>query len=252
VHDGDVLELGDVAIQVIHTPGHTPEHISLLVIDRTRSSEPWFVLTGHTLMVGDLGRTELATNAEEGARALGCTVFPAGPGNSEAQATAIAALKPRGYLGTPDFLKVILDKAVELFATGYKKGFATIVDANVITMITAAVLFAAATGAVRGFASLAKRRSHARAGNPAVVRRSRRHGPRLGGLGLRDSLLLLNDLRLVHRQGDLLPADLCILRRKHALQRPLLDPPRVAGEYGVDLSVLDRPEIVTPLRKSPS
>ena len=50
---------------------------------------------------------------EEGARALGCAVFPAGPGNSEAQAAAIAALKPRGYLGTPDFLKVILDKAVE-------------------------------------------------------------------------------------------------------------------------------------------
>ena len=50
---------------------------------------------------------------EEGARALGCTVFPAGPGNSEVQAATIAALKAVGYLGTPDFLKVILDKAVE-------------------------------------------------------------------------------------------------------------------------------------------
>ncbi len=50
---------------------------------------------------------------DEGARALGCTVFPAGPGNSEAQAAAIAALKPIGYMGTPDFLKVILDKAAE-------------------------------------------------------------------------------------------------------------------------------------------
>ncbi len=70
VRHEEVLELGNVAIQVIHTPGHTPEHISLLVTDRTRSQEPWFVLTGHTLMVGDLGRTELATNAEEGARAL--------------------------------------------------------------------------------------------------------------------------------------------------------------------------------------
>lgn len=50
---------------------------------------------------------------DEAARALGCTVFPAGPGNSEAQANAIAALKPIGYLGTPDFLKVILDKAAE-------------------------------------------------------------------------------------------------------------------------------------------
>jgi len=60
----------NVTIKVLHTPGHTPEHISLLVTDRTRADEPWFVLTGHTLMVGDLGRTELATSAEEGARAL--------------------------------------------------------------------------------------------------------------------------------------------------------------------------------------
>jgi hydroxyacylglutathione hydrolase len=70
VRDADVLELGNVAIKVLHTPGHTPEHISLLVTDRTRSEEPWFVLTGHTLMVVDLGRTELATNAQDGARAL--------------------------------------------------------------------------------------------------------------------------------------------------------------------------------------
>ena len=70
VRDGEIIELGNVAVQILHTPGHTPEHISLLVTDRTRSNEPWFVLTGHTLMVGDLGRTELATNAEEGARAL--------------------------------------------------------------------------------------------------------------------------------------------------------------------------------------
>jgi glyoxylase-like metal-dependent hydrolase (beta-lactamase superfamily II) len=70
VRDGDVLELGNVTIKVLHTPGHTPEHISLVVTDHTRSEEPWFVLTGHTLMVGDLGRTELATSAEEGAHTL--------------------------------------------------------------------------------------------------------------------------------------------------------------------------------------
>ena len=68
--NGEVLELGNVTVEVMHTPGHTPEHISLLVTDRTRSSEPWLALTGHTLMVGDLGRTELATSAEEGARDL--------------------------------------------------------------------------------------------------------------------------------------------------------------------------------------
>jgi hydroxyacylglutathione hydrolase len=68
--DGDLLDLGNVSIEVLHTPGHTPEHISLLVTDRTRGDEPWFVLTGHTLMVGDLGRTELASSAEDGARDL--------------------------------------------------------------------------------------------------------------------------------------------------------------------------------------
>ena len=70
VRDGDVLELGNVVAQVLHTPGHTPEHICLVVTDRTRAADPWFVLTGHTLMVGDLGRTELASSAEDGARAL--------------------------------------------------------------------------------------------------------------------------------------------------------------------------------------
>ena len=70
MRDGDVLELGNVTVKVLHTPGHTPEHICLLVTDRTRAEEPWFVFTGHTLMVGDLGRTELATSAEDGARDL--------------------------------------------------------------------------------------------------------------------------------------------------------------------------------------
>jgi hydroxyacylglutathione hydrolase len=70
VHDGDGLDLGNVLVRVLHTPGHTPEHVSLLVLDKTRGTEPWFVLTGHTLMVGDLGRTELASTPEEGARAL--------------------------------------------------------------------------------------------------------------------------------------------------------------------------------------
>lgn len=70
VRDRDVLPLGNVVAEVLHTPGHTPEHICLLVTDRTRAPEPWFVLTGHTLMVGDVGRTELAATAEEGARIL--------------------------------------------------------------------------------------------------------------------------------------------------------------------------------------
>lgn len=70
VRDGDELAVGNVSLRVLHLPGHTPEHIGLVVADRTRLAEPWLVLTGHTLMVGDMGRTELATSAEEGARAL--------------------------------------------------------------------------------------------------------------------------------------------------------------------------------------
>jgi hydroxyacylglutathione hydrolase len=70
LRDGERLELGNVLVDVVHVPGHTPEHIALVVTDRTRSAEPWLVLTGHTLMVGDMGRTELASTAEDGARAL--------------------------------------------------------------------------------------------------------------------------------------------------------------------------------------
>lgn len=50
---------------------------------------------------------------DAGARALGCTVFPAGIGNTEHQIDALAALRPAGYVGTPDFLKILLDKAAE-------------------------------------------------------------------------------------------------------------------------------------------
>jgi phenylacetate-CoA ligase len=50
---------------------------------------------------------------DEGARALGCTVFPAGTGNTDAQIEAAAMLRPSVYCGTPDFLKVMLDRAAE-------------------------------------------------------------------------------------------------------------------------------------------
>jgi len=70
VKENEELDLGNVRIHVLHTPGHTPEHMSLVVTDKTRGPEPWCLLSGHTLMVGDLGRTELASSAEEGARSL--------------------------------------------------------------------------------------------------------------------------------------------------------------------------------------
>jgi hydroxyacylglutathione hydrolase len=70
VRDGDRLGIGNVVADIWHVPGHTPEHIALLVTDLTRGTEPWLVFTGHTLMVGDMGRTELASSAEDGAQLL--------------------------------------------------------------------------------------------------------------------------------------------------------------------------------------
>lgn len=70
VEDGDELFAGNTKLTILHTPGHTPEHISIVVADDSRVDEDWFILTGHTLMVGDAGRTELASTLEEGARNL--------------------------------------------------------------------------------------------------------------------------------------------------------------------------------------
>jgi len=58
--DGEELDLGNVAIRVMHTPGHTPDSVCLAVVDRTRGDEPWFVLTGDALLVGDAGRPDLS------------------------------------------------------------------------------------------------------------------------------------------------------------------------------------------------
>jgi hydroxyacylglutathione hydrolase len=65
--DGQELDLGNVKIRVLHTPGHTPESICLLVTDKTRGPEPWFLLTGDTLFVGAIGRPDLPGQAEESA-----------------------------------------------------------------------------------------------------------------------------------------------------------------------------------------
>jgi len=68
--DGAELELGQVALRAIHTPGHRPEHTCLAVIDRSRADEPWLVLTGDSLLVGDAARPDLAVGATEGAEGL--------------------------------------------------------------------------------------------------------------------------------------------------------------------------------------
>jgi hydroxyacylglutathione hydrolase len=68
--DGSEIELGEVVVRTLHTPGHRPEHCAFAVIDRTRGDEPWLVLTGDSLFVGDAARPDLAIDARDGAEDL--------------------------------------------------------------------------------------------------------------------------------------------------------------------------------------
>ena len=70
LHDGDEIELGNTRVKVLHTPGHSPDSVCLVVTDLKRGSEPWFVLTGDTLFVGAVGRPDLPGHARENARQL--------------------------------------------------------------------------------------------------------------------------------------------------------------------------------------
>jgi len=60
VGDGFELEFGKLHLQILETPGHTPESICLVVTDKEKSSAPWAVLTGDTLFIGDVGRPDLS------------------------------------------------------------------------------------------------------------------------------------------------------------------------------------------------
>src|SRR6266516_1120374 len=68
--DGDTFELGDARITALATPGHRPEHVAYLVVDKSRTERPWLVLTGDSLFVGDVGRPDLAVDPQEGAHGL--------------------------------------------------------------------------------------------------------------------------------------------------------------------------------------
>lgn len=65
VKDREVVELGDLAVEILHTPGHTPEHVSLLVYDRSVGNEPALLLSGGALLVGDLARPDLLGSREQ-------------------------------------------------------------------------------------------------------------------------------------------------------------------------------------------
>jgi hydroxyacylglutathione hydrolase len=68
--DGWELELGEVTVRALHTPGHRPEHTAFALVDAQRGTEPWAVLTGDSLFVGDIARPDLAVEMEEGARGI--------------------------------------------------------------------------------------------------------------------------------------------------------------------------------------
>ena len=68
--DGFELELGALRVRAVHTPGHRPEHTAFVLTDSHRGLEPWAVLTGDTLFVGDIARPDLAVDKEEGAQGI--------------------------------------------------------------------------------------------------------------------------------------------------------------------------------------
>jgi glyoxylase-like metal-dependent hydrolase (beta-lactamase superfamily II) len=73
--DGDTVELGNTELQAIATPGHAGAHHAYLVTDRSRGEEPWFVLTGDALLVGDAGRPDLHAHGEQTVDAMARTLY---------------------------------------------------------------------------------------------------------------------------------------------------------------------------------
>ena len=63
--DGELIKLGNTVVEAIATPGHAPAHHSYLVTDHRRGPEPWMVLTGDALLVGDAGRPDLHPGGEQ-------------------------------------------------------------------------------------------------------------------------------------------------------------------------------------------
>jgi hydroxyacylglutathione hydrolase len=93
--DGWELRLGSLIVRALHTPGHRPEHTAFLLMDTSRGPEPWAVLSGDSLFVGDVARTDLAVEPSLGAAQIfrsvhekllrlpdDCEVWPAHLGGS--------------------------------------------------------------------------------------------------------------------------------------------------------------------------
>jgi glyoxylase-like metal-dependent hydrolase (beta-lactamase superfamily II) len=73
--DGEVVTLGNTEVQAIATPGHALAHHAYVVTDRTRGDEPWFVLSGDSLLVGDAGRPDLHAHGEHSVEEMARTLY---------------------------------------------------------------------------------------------------------------------------------------------------------------------------------
>lgn len=93
VKDGDVIPVGNIRLEVMHTPGHTPEHICFLVTDTAGASEPMGIVTGDFVFVGDVGRPDLLERAAKVA------------GTMEASARQLFKSLKR-FRALPDFVQV--------------------------------------------------------------------------------------------------------------------------------------------------
>jgi hydroxyacylglutathione hydrolase len=67
---GDEIVVGSLRLTALGTPGHRPEHLAFAVADTSRAEEPWMLLSGDSLLVGDVARPDLAYEPAEGAQAL--------------------------------------------------------------------------------------------------------------------------------------------------------------------------------------
>jgi hydroxyacylglutathione hydrolase len=94
LNDGDTFQVGDVEVRALHTPGHTPEHLSFLVTDRAAADEPMGVFTGDFLFVGDVGRPDLLEKAAQVVDTM------------EASARALFQSLERFREGIPDFVQI--------------------------------------------------------------------------------------------------------------------------------------------------
>lgn len=73
--DGEVVKLGNTEIEAVATPGHALAHHAYLVTDRRRGDEPWLVLTGDALLVGDAGRPDLHAGGEHSVEEMARTLY---------------------------------------------------------------------------------------------------------------------------------------------------------------------------------